>query len=106
MDCPPEEQLRVLRWLAGREPGPVERVLWDADLMADLGWTQERAQSMLAALRTRGDLVCKDVILEGGGYAIGSIRFTAAGLQRLADADAPAPRSLLARLTAKVSGKR
>lgn len=109
MDCTPEEQLQVLRWVAQREPRAPGGGLWDSDLMSDLAWPQEKAQSMLAGLRAHGDLACKDVLLEGGGgYSIGLIRLTSAGRDRLLaeDPQAAPARGLLAQLTRLVTPRR
>jgi len=97
MDCTEDDQLRVLRWAATRQDS--HRRPADADLMAELSWSEEKAQSMLAALRSRGDLLVKDILLDGGGgYAMGDIRLTPSGLDRLADCEPGGRPGLFGRL--------
>ncbi|HUR62678.1 MAG TPA: hypothetical protein VM286_09985 [Candidatus Thermoplasmatota archaeon] len=109
MDCPPEDQVKVLRWVAGRHQQDGATLLWDSDLMSAFAWTQEKAQSMLAGLRANGDLSCKDVLLEGGGgYSMGSIRLTEAGHDRLAaeEPQGTAAQGILGRLARLVAARR
>ena len=102
MDCTQDDQVRLLRWAAARERASPQGAsdATDLDVAAELEWTEEKAQSMLAALRTRGDLRVKDVLLDGGSrYSMASIALTEQGRDRLVACDGASGRgSLLARL--------